>query len=85
MTDTPNRPDTTGRRRCPRSISDCDCGSDYCAGGRGTRYTRWSQPYEAALARGHDHGSAAFIGDAWEQKHMHLTGGTGIIKGVRHG
>lgn len=44
------------------------------------RYTRWSQPFEAALARGHDHGSAAYIADQWEAKHVHLTGGTGIIR-----
>lgn len=43
-------------------------------------YTRWGQPYEAALARGHDHGSAAYIADQWEAKHIHLTGGTGIIR-----
>ena len=46
------------------------------------KYTRWAQPYEAALARGHDHGSAAYIADQWEAKHMHETGGTGIIKNI---
>lgn len=46
------------------------------------RYTRWSQPYEAALARGHDHGSAAYIADQWEAKHD--TGGTGIIRDKHH-
>ena len=43
------------------------------------RYTRWGQPYYAALARGHDHGSAAYIADQWEAKHPE-TAGTGIVK-----
>jgi len=32
------------------------------------RYKTWGQPYYAALARGHDHGSAAYIADQWEAR-----------------
>ena len=46
----------------------------------GACYTRWGQPFNVALARGHDHGSAAHIADQWEAKHMHLTMGAGIIQ-----
>jgi hypothetical protein len=44
------------------------------------RYTNWGQPYYAALARGHDHGSAAYIADQWEAKRLDQTKGTGIIQ-----
>ena len=44
-----------------------------------SKYTNWGQPYNAALARGHDHGSAAFIADRWEKKHLKETKGTGIV------
>ncbi len=56
----------------------CDiCGA---VGGSTNRYMRWGQPFGAALTRGHDHGSAAYIADQWEAKHLHETGGNGIIK-----
>jgi len=32
------------------------------------RYKTWGEPYNAALARGHDHGSAAYIADQWEAR-----------------
>ena len=44
------------------------------------KYSRWGQPYFAAIGRGHDHGSAAYIADQWEAKHIAETAGTGIIR-----
>lgn len=45
-----------------------------------SRYTGWGQPYYAALARGYDHGYAAYVADEWERRHMSQTSNTGIIK-----
>ena len=62
---------------CRRGAQDADtAGRASCAvAGRRERmmeqprYKTWGEPYYAALARGHDHGSAAFIADQWETRH----------------
>lgn len=51
-----------------QSGETCDiCGA--LSPAKRSKYKTWGEPYCAALARGHDHGSAAYIADQWEAHH----------------